>query len=60
MVGHWNGLPREVVTAPSPSEFKECPDNTQSNGLVFGSPARSREMIPFNSTYSMILLVAPF
>jgi len=24
MVGHWNRVPREVVTAPNLSEFKEC------------------------------------
>jgi len=24
VVGHWNWLPREVVTAPSLSEFNEC------------------------------------
>jgi len=27
VVGRWNGLPGEVVTAPSLSEFKERPDN---------------------------------
>ncbi|KFO58476.1 hypothetical protein N302_08856, partial [Corvus brachyrhynchos] len=26
VVGHWNRLPREGVTAPSLSEFKKCLD----------------------------------
>ena len=44
VVGHWNRLPREVVTAPSLSEFKEHLDKALSYGLVLGSPARSREL----------------
>ncbi|KFW76011.1 hypothetical protein N305_01297, partial [Manacus vitellinus] len=28
VVGHWNRLPREGVTAPSLTEFKKCLDNT--------------------------------
>ncbi|KAK4807118.1 hypothetical protein QYF61_018459 [Mycteria americana] len=31
VVGHWNRLPREVVTAPSLSEFKESLDDTLSH-----------------------------
>ena len=31
VVGPWNRLPREVVTAPSLSEFKECLDDTLSH-----------------------------
>ena len=30
-VGHWNRLPREVVTAPSLSEFIEHLDNALSH-----------------------------
>jgi len=30
-IGHWNRLPREVVTAPTLSEFKEHLDNTLSH-----------------------------
>ena len=45
MVGHGTRLPREVVTAPSLSEFEECLDDALSaDGLVLGSPARSREL----------------
>ena len=31
VVGRWNGLPREVVTAPSVPEFKERLDDTLSH-----------------------------
>ena len=31
VAGHWNRLPREVVTAPSLPEFKEHLDNTRSH-----------------------------
>ena len=31
VVGHWNRLPREVITASSPSEFKEYLDNDPSH-----------------------------
>ena len=31
VVGHWNRLPREVVTAPSLSEFKEHLDDALSH-----------------------------
>ncbi|KFW89055.1 hypothetical protein N305_00979, partial [Manacus vitellinus] len=27
VTGHWNRLPREVVTAPSLTEFKKCLEN---------------------------------
>ena len=30
VVGHWNTVPREVVTAPSLSEFKEYLDDALS------------------------------
>ncbi|GAB0179949.1 mitochondrial enolase superfamily member 1 [Grus japonensis] len=33
VVGHWNKLPREVVTAPSLTEFKKRLDNTLSHML---------------------------
>ncbi|GAB0185460.1 mitochondrial enolase superfamily member 1 [Grus japonensis] len=33
VVGHWNRLPREVVTAPSLTEFKKCLGNTLSHML---------------------------
>ncbi|GAB0183269.1 mitochondrial enolase superfamily member 1 [Grus japonensis] len=33
VVGHWNRLPREVVTAPSLIEFKKCLDNALSHML---------------------------
>ena len=31
VVGHWNRLPREVVMAPSQSEFKEHLDDALSH-----------------------------
>ncbi|KAK4816422.1 hypothetical protein QYF61_016858 [Mycteria americana] len=31
VVSHWNRLPREVVTAPSLSELKECLDHALSH-----------------------------
>jgi len=31
VVSHWSRLPREVVMAPSLSEFKEHPDNVLSH-----------------------------
>ena len=34
VVGHWNRLPREVVMAPSMSEFKERLDNAL-NHMVY-------------------------
>ena len=33
VVGHWNRLPREVVTAPSLTEFKKRLDNALSHML---------------------------
>ncbi|GAB0187705.1 hypothetical protein GRJ2_001235800 [Grus japonensis] len=33
VVGHWNRLPREVVTAPSLTEFRKCLDNALSHML---------------------------
>ena len=53
VVGHWNRLPRAVVTAPNLSELKEHLDDALSRDLVLGSPVRSRELD------SMILL-GPF
>lgn len=54
MVGHQNRL----ITAPSPSVFKEHLDNTYSYYLVLGSPARSWTHDPYGSPsklrYSMI------
>ena len=31
VVGHWNWLPRELVTAPSLSEFNECVNDALSH-----------------------------
>uniref|UniRef100_A0A8B9BVC7 Reverse transcriptase domain-containing protein n=1 Tax=Anser brachyrhynchus TaxID=132585 RepID=A0A8B9BVC7_9AVES len=36
VVAHWNRLPRDVVTAPSLSEFKKRLDCDHSHGLNFG------------------------
>lgn len=47
-----NRLPREVVTAPRLAEIKEHMDNAL-NGLVLGSPARSREL-------GTVILMGPF
>ena len=33
--GHWNRLPRAVVTAPSLLEFKKLLDNTLRHGVQF-------------------------
>jgi len=33
VVGYWNRLPREGVTAPSLSKFKECLEDTFSHML---------------------------
>ena len=35
VVGHWNRLPREMVTAPSLSKFKEHLDNALSHMVQF-------------------------
>ena len=35
IIGHWNGLPREAVTAPSLSEFKELLDDALSHIVSF-------------------------
>ena len=35
VVSHWNRLPREVVMAPSLSEFKEHLDNSLSHMVYF-------------------------
>lgn len=43
MDGCWSRVPREVVVAPSLTEFKWCLDEL-SYILVLGSPRRSREL----------------
>ena len=35
VVSHWNRLPREVVMAPSLSEFREHPDDALSHTVEF-------------------------
>ncbi|XP_053852363.1 uncharacterized protein LOC128817666 isoform X2 [Vidua macroura] len=49
VVGHWNRLPREVVTAPSPTQFKKLLDNALRHMDCWGCPVQSQEsdsMIP--------------
>jgi len=53
VVDHCNRLPREAVTAPSLSQFKECRDDAESYGLVLGSPARSMKL-------DSMILMGPF
>ena len=35
VAGHLNRVPREVITAPSLAEFKECLDNALSHVVSF-------------------------
>ena len=54
MVGHWDRLPREVVTAPSLPEFKKHSDSALSHMVWFlGGPLWSQELDP-------MILVGPF
>jgi len=50
---HWNRLPREVVTVPRLSEFRQHLDDALSCGLVLGSPARSINL-------GLMILMGPF
>ncbi|KAK4815850.1 hypothetical protein QYF61_008453 [Mycteria americana] len=43
VAGHWNRLPREVVMAPSLSEFKEHLDNTLSHMCPFSTKTPEAE-----------------
>ena len=44
MVGHWNRVPRDVVTAVSLSEFTQCLDNALRHWVWFFGPLWSQEL----------------
>ncbi|KAJ7408304.1 hypothetical protein BTVI_60230 [Pitangus sulphuratus] len=60
--GCWNRLPKEVVTAPSLTEFKKHLNDTQAHGVTLGDgPVKGQDLhsmilvVPSNSVYSVIL-----
>lgn len=51
---HWNRLPREARTAPSPSVFKKCLDNAFGYMVgLLGCPAQGQEL-------DSMILMGPF